>query len=216
MTENIYKSIDVSDEKGKEMKMYAFMSYLESLRNYDNIKQDNENQSLAKFLHDNNLSEEEQRSFVAKCLTPIEIKKILLRYELKYYKPVPSECNLKQFAKTASELLRRYQCKAGGFEFEDVDWIVHDKSSSEYGLKKEDLWFENSINRLDQQNDEVIDYMDKLKEKLSLINPMIKVEYYFQNTKNTCLVFIKCQKETKKETKKVNKKKNRKNKKLKK
>jgi hypothetical protein len=216
MTANLCKNIDTSDEKGKEMKSFAIMSYFEGLRNYSNIKQNKTDLQLAKFLHDNNLSEEEQRCFVAKCLTPIEIKKILLKYELDNYKPPAQDCNLKQFAKIAMNLLNRYQSKAGGFDFEDVDWTMHDKSSSDYKLKKEDVWFENSVNKMYRDDEDTLNFLDKMKDMLASINPKIKVAYEIHGDKNTCVVFIKCEKESKKEETKEKGKKGKKGKKNKK
>ena len=166
-----------------EMKKYNFMHALEEKKNYKNVidsKTKEEKQDLAQYIHNNynKMDEIEMQIIALKCLTPIEIKKILLSYELKNYEcSVPlKKLSLLEFKCQALNVFNKYQSKAGGFLLEDNQWIVYDSSSTLHEIKENELLFENTIDMCDVDDDETDEYLECIVSKLNLIAKNISVE----------------------------------------
>jgi hypothetical protein len=138
------------DKKKQEIITSNYMYLLNSdnpdLNDLDN-SDPSKNKQMANLLHTTinpNIDSEELKTYVLKCMTPIEMRNQLLKFELKHYNPEPKEMSLDEFAMCAQTILDRYQNKAGGFMFEDKLWKLHTPKSKKYSLLSNELIFENT------------------------------------------------------------------------
>lgn len=163
------------------MKQYNLFHQLEKISNYkNNINQSINSQELAKYIHDNynKMDEVELKMIALKCMDINDYKRIILSYELRNYKPQQkiSIMSLDKFKTHALKIFSRYQCKAGGFLIEDNEWIVHENNSTKYEVEKNELLFENTINIIDENDNESECFLDYLVEQLNSIADNIEVE----------------------------------------
>lgn len=160
-----------------EMKRYNNMHLVDT--QYDGLKKSDNN--LAEYIHDNvdNMDEHEMRLFANRCLNYLEVRAILLDYDLKYYKYKQSEeeYTLSEFKKIAQKVFHKYHWKAGGLLIEDSEWTFHDSSSNKYNIKGNEILFENTVPIVDTDDYNTSFYLDKLVERLSRMSANILVEY---------------------------------------
>lgn len=172
------------DKRKKEMMKYIKAHENEALNNYGydkdkkNIK---EKQKLAKYIHTHydDMNMEERKEIFLKCLTEKKINKELLEFELRYYVEKHKPMSITEFTKKAKDILNRYQCKAGGFYIEDMDWEVHRSNSEQYDVKDYQVLFVNSIDKIDKNDNENLCYLKRLIKRLNSLSKEIEVEYDF-------------------------------------
>jgi hypothetical protein len=180
-----------------EMKRYNTEHKLETLKNYnlflskDNIDKRLE---LAKYIHDNynTMDDIEMQTMLTKCLDIHKIKSLLLQYELENYEEeeLKKYMSLDEFKKKALYIFTRYQCKAGGFLMEDSEWIIHDKTTTNYDVKENELLFENTINIIDVNNNEIDTYLFYIIKRLTSLSENIDVELRQQVKNKTVHLLI--------------------------
>lgn len=164
------------------MKKYDVLHNLEKQKNYDNkieTKTDEEKTELAKFINDNfdKMDDVEKRMMAIKCLDVNEIKKILLLFELKNFKPRTLKyLSLNDFKNKAINIFNRYQCKAGGFLMDDTEWKIYDFKSMEYEVNENELLFVNTINEIDNDDYECDLFLKYLIKQLNSICENIVVQ----------------------------------------
>lgn len=166
----------------KEMKHYHHLHQIEKCKNYNNkiykIKED-EKKTLAEYIyqHYDTMDETEMKILAVKCLEQNTIKKILLSYELANYHEEPVEhMSLNDFINKAQQILLRYQCKAGGFNVEDTEWVVYKAGSTEYEVMENEILLVNTIAVCDEEDDELEEYLEYLMKRLNSIAKNITVE----------------------------------------
>lgn len=166
----------------KEMKHYHHLHQIEQCKNYNNkihkMKNDDKN-TLAEYIHNNydKLDETEMKIIVLKCLDQNSIKKILLSFELENYQELPVEnMSLTDFTIKAQKILQRYQCRAGGFNVEDIEWIIHKVGSIDHEVMDNEILFVNTIAVCDEEDDELEEYLNNIIKRLNSIAKNIIVE----------------------------------------
>lgn len=131
---------------------------------------------------------------VHKCLSEKEMKRIILRHELKFLKIQPKDMTLEQFKKEVQYVLNRYHQCAGGFNMDDREWVVHDKTSNCYTIYDTELIFENTLH-MDYKTDiECFEYMDLLITRLNMItsNIIVSVHTYLSERDQIYYILLKC------------------------
>ena len=177
--------------KNKEMNHYKLLHNMEKYDNYNNDlyrKSHKDRRFLANYIHDkyNTMDETEMKLLAMKCLDINKIKHILLNFELENFKQTPYEqLSLDKFKLYAINILNRYQCKAGGFCFEDKEWIIHDKESKIHDVAENELLFENTISIADDNDMETENYLHYLIKQLSYIAENIKIEWRPKHVKKS-------------------------------
>ncbi len=137
------------------------------------------NKALAKNIHKNfnAMSSDGLKNTVIKCMTEKQIKKIIMEFELRHYRPVSKgDMSLEKFIKKALRVLSRYQCKAGGYYIEDTKWTVHRSNSDDYEVEDYQTLLVNSIDIKDHEDNETIEYMKNIVEYLNCLSDNIEVE----------------------------------------
>jgi hypothetical protein len=130
------------------------------------------------------------RNLAITCMSDKRVKHILLAHELNYLKVEPKQMNLTDFGRCAKSILDRYQCKAGGFLIEDMEWTLHTYKSKEHNIKKHELVFENSVDKLDIDVDDTQIYLDQIERRLNKISTNISVTIHYKTSKSDKLVWI--------------------------
>lgn len=131
---------------------------------------------------------------VHKCLSEKEMKRIILRHELKFLKIQPKDMTLEQFKKEVMYVLKRYQHCAGGFNMDDSEWVIHDNTSKCYSVYETELIFENTLH-MDYENDvECFEYMELLINRLNMIatNIIVSTHTYFSKRDQIYYILLKC------------------------
>jgi len=166
----------------KEMKQYHHLHQIEQCKNYNNkvhtMKEDNKTE-LADYIHTNynTMDEIEMKTIALKCLDQNSIRKILLSFELENYQEQPVEnMSLTDFTIKARKILQRYQCRAGGFNIEDTEWIVHQAGSIDHEVMDNEILFVNTIAVCDEEDDELEEYLNNIIKRLNSIATNITVE----------------------------------------
>mgnify|MGYP000994981911 CR=1 FL=1 len=183
-------------EKSREQQLCLFNKFyiIDRYCNYSNIDRYDNDGDLANYIFENydKMDEMEMKKIVTKCLTPLDMKRILLEYEFKN-RPIRSpniEMSLTDFSKYAQKLLNRYQSKAGGFYIEDTVWTMYTSTSSEYDVQDYEILFENSVDKLDSNDNEIKEYLDRLEIILDNICKNIDVEIRYLASKGDSITFI--------------------------
>lgn len=178
-----------------DMKKYNVMHNLDALSNYYVTNEEKNDQILADFIHDkfDSMKENEIRFTVLKCLSEIQMKKILLDYEFKKYTPTPKKMTKREYINLVKMMFNRYHQKAGGYYFEDNEWLIYDTSTYEFSIKKNELLFLNTINKYDMDNEDTQNYLNNLDRILNNLASNIKVEIRYKDLdKNIIGIFIWC------------------------
>ncbi len=194
-------------KRKQEMEEYAKLHELESYKNYEDknyeenyVKVGGENNNnkikLAKYIC-NNISDDtdinNMKDIVLKCMTTNQMKKILYKYAMKYHKQhLVEKMSLEEFKEQTKKIIQMYQWKAGGYYIEDSEWNVytHTRSyilnkeeyvdQSTYTIKNNQILFENSVHELNADDNDTVNYMDRLVSILNNVASNIDVEYYFE------------------------------------
>jgi hypothetical protein len=178
-------------EIANDMKLYNNRHCVEKETNYYMASKKSDS-DLASYIFDNyknldTVNDQELAQVAMKCLTPNQLKSILLEYELRNYKVEEyKEMTLEEFTKEAKFLLNRYQCKAGGFRIEDNEWTLYTSDnmpdSGEYYIKDNELLFVNTVNNCDIESDETDTYLDSLVDRLDRLATNVDVEIRYEKS----------------------------------
>lgn len=178
-----------------KVKLYNFLCEIENNGVYNN-RPANSDSDLAKIIYDNyhNMTMDEMRHFVSKCLSDTEVMHILLKYELKNLQYDKTDKSLRTFGKIANKILFRYQSRAGGFQFGDRLWKTYDKTSKKYHLFDNELIFENTIDANSFNDHETIEYIRDILNMLNSIAYNIKVSLHtkYLDRDKTYIMMLKC------------------------
>lgn len=180
----------------KEMKKYQVLHTIEKCSNYSNnvSKYDIEkSKELAEYISVNydTMDEYEMRRIASKCMDINAVKKNILAFELKNYVPVNEiTLSLDQYKGEAFKVFHRYQCKAGGFNLEDNEWILYDKSTPKYDVKQNELLFENTISFVDEYDDDIEEFLYYLIKRLSSIAKNISADLRYRQNDNSKVLSI--------------------------
>ena len=185
------------------MKLYDMYHKLDEHRNFlfTTLDDTDSAKELANFLNQNydHLGNEELGSILKRCLTPNGIRRIVLHHELKYYDgPEPKEMEMDEFIQEARQLFRRYQCKAGGFFFEDFEWSLFRYGDGNGDIKDCEVVFENSVSKIDVDNPDTVEYIDLMVRRLDNLatNIDVTVEQDQPEGDNIAVFRIRCCGET--------------------
>jgi len=178
----------------KQVKTYNTLHDVDNKYNYKtNTLTNVDHKGNAKFIKDNlsKMDDEELIYMLSKCLSPQQMRGILLRYELEYYEEKPVESlTLTEFETKALRILSKYQSKAGGFLLEDNEWITFSHDSKEHTVQVNELLIQNSTNMLDRNDDELVDYLDMIETRLNSLCKNISVELLWYKDKKDNLVYV--------------------------
>lgn len=192
LTEYLFKN--TSTDK-KQKKIYNLFCELEDHKKYNNIILKTDDRNIADVIHNNydNMTTDEMRYIICKCLTDNGLRHILLKYEMFNYKGEPKKLNLKIFTKKATKMLSRFHFKAGGFGFRD-NWIVHDESSKHMEVHKNEVVFENTITNENLNSSETMEYMKNVICIMTRLSLLVKVSVHskFSDRDKIHRIFIKC------------------------
>jgi len=168
-----------NDEISKE---YIKLNEFNNLNNYNHEYYHLHDMELATYIHNNyeKLSDYEIYRLVPKCLSIMQAKSIVLGYELENYiestkKPF---MKLEKSVNIIEKILNRYQLKAGGFSFEDTEWIISRYGEEDIG--KNEILLQNSVNFNKSCDTELIRFISKLEFRLNMIAENIKVDIRFK------------------------------------
>lgn len=179
-----------------EMKTYYVQHQIDKGSNYYYSEQTNDSE-LASYIFNtyknlDTTNDYELATLVIKCLTPIQIKNLLLEYELKNFKQdTIKEMTMDEFIKEAKFLLNRYQGKAGGFSLEDSEWKMYTSDSmleethSKHYIKDNEILFVNSVDNCDLNDDKLENYLDLLVDRLNSLANNIKAEIRYDESSGT-------------------------------
>lgn len=150
---------------------------------------------FAKLLHDNcdKMDNENIKNYVVKCLSKEECANIVYDYILTNYMAKSKKYNnIKEFTNDVLYYLNNYQTKMINVMLEDEEWIVYNHESTEYNLDKNQVLFENTIDRQDTNDRITMDYINKLVNFLNNLSKNINVTLNINNKCATNIVCIKC------------------------
>ena len=155
---------------------------------YKDIEKENlqEKQKIAGYIHNqyDTMDLNEIKKIAMQCVSEKKLRQILLEFELQYYVETPAPMSLDVFIKKAKAILDRYQCKAGGYYIEDMEWEIHRFDSTVYEVKDYNVLFVNSIDKTDKDDNETLRYMKQLAVRLNSLSNDITVDYEFREPEN--------------------------------
>lgn len=161
-----------------------------NIMEYDSHKK----RELAQFLHDNynRLDNEELKYILPKYLNPTDIRRILLDFELKYYKPPKPKnpISIPEFLKYAKYIFTRYQGKAGGYLLEDLEWAVYAEGDSKYDVNPNELVLENTMDISDYSNNELEDYLDNISVLLESLGTNIRTKVTYKERESDRIIYV--------------------------
>lgn len=193
--EEIMKEYDELHQKDSECNYLSDSDSENDTKTETEIDIESRNKILANDLHNNyeNMSIEEKQKTLLKCMNIYGIGRELLKFELKNYIPISKYMNTDQFINTALRLMKRYQCKAGGFYLEDYEWTVYYNDFKNIDVASNEIYFENSLDKNNAKDNETIRYMDRITCLLNKIALNVTISYKFYESKNDDItwVFIK-------------------------
>lgn len=166
----------------KELKQYHILHKLEKYKNYNNkikLLNKEEESKLAEYINKNynTMDEIEMKMIALKCMDINDIKKHILSFELENYIQEPVEhMELTDFIKQVKKIFIRYQCKAGGFIIEDIEWTIHKTGSHDYDILENEILFANTIAVCDEDDIELENYFNNLLPRLNSVAKNITVE----------------------------------------
>lgn len=174
------------------MKKYDELHKKDAMNNYANDSCVPEQSIVANFLFNNldKMSDKNKKEYLLKCFNQTDIKRELLRFELKNYTPIPKDLNADNFIKSALALLKRYQWKAGGFYLDDDDWNVYFDNENHDDKNYDYICFENSIDKFDAKDTDTILFLKRIRHILGNISTTAEVSYSMHESKNDDLVYV--------------------------
>lgn len=173
------------------MKRYNLLSMIDYHSNY--AERSKKDTNLADYIFDNfdKMDEEEMKLTALKCLNLNDCKRILLSHEFYNLQTEPvKELPLSKFLLNVTKILNRYHYKAGGFYFEDSEWLVHTNKSKEYDIDENCVMIENSISVVDFNNPNTEKFIDKLDYLFDNQADNIDVEMKFSDNHEAKIIWV--------------------------
>lgn len=119
------------------------------------------------------------------------LKHHLLKYELNYLILDPiNNATRENIIEKIIFYLNRYQFRAGGYFLEDFNWKIYYPTDTKYNLLESQIIFENSTNEYGAENNETIEFLEKIVKLLNNITPNLNAKYKFKHTHNVVWVII--------------------------
>jgi hypothetical protein len=137
------------------------------------------------------MTKEEKVKYLLRIIPEHEINAILQRYELEHLSVESQEMELEKFARFAHKELNRYTGLAGGIYLEDV-WERITPESNPIPAPIDEVWFENTINVIDQHDHETERFISSVISLLNKYVSNIKVSYKRFKIKGIIFTIIRC------------------------
>ncbi len=141
----------------------------------------------------NKMDYEEKSRILIKVLSEQQIDSYLLKYEFFNYDhtpQTPKSLTLNQFKIISTKLLNRYQSIAGGFTIEDNNWTFHDKNSTKFNIKSNELLLENTVCECDMLDDETNQFIIRLNDIFKCLSTNLKIEFNIKQEKKLIRLLI--------------------------
>ncbi|MBA42888.1 MAG: hypothetical protein CMF62_02625 [Magnetococcales bacterium] len=181
------------------MNKYNNLQTFESISSLQNNCKKND--ILVEMIHHdlNKMTSEEMKRILSKCYDDIYYKRELLRYEFFNRSTTPEKLEFKDFIKQTKNILSRYHHIVGGFLIEDREWRFYDATSTDYNLDNDEVYFENTIDRTDDQDRNTLLYLERLIEIINMIATNIKVRYKIKHRDQLSWIVIRAKNNSKKD-----------------
>ncbi len=185
-----------SKKPSNKINMYNTICHMDMYGNYshgNHISNDMVDVSEIIAKDYNNMTQEELKYLLPKCLCDEDMRRIILHYELENIKVIPKKMCLKKFICNATKILKRYQFKAGGFALYDSCWKIYDHTSKKYKLRINEVIFEN-MTRNGVCDTETFEYLKNILRILNNISTTIRVSFHTISIErdDIQLIIIKC------------------------
>lgn len=161
----------------------------------NNVKNDD----IVKIIHNdyNIMDNVEKKYILTKIITTKDVNRILLNYELTNYTPEKKMMNMNEYIKEAQKMFLRYQHKAGGFNINDTIWTIHKNNSTKYKIKKNEVFFENTIKEKYMEEEETSKYLKNILRLLNNISLNVTTTLHKRQSKRDRIFYIifRCKKQ---------------------
>lgn len=154
--------------------------------------------SIAQTIHNNikEMSNENLLQIFNSIISADYVKQELLFYELEKYSPTEqlSFANKDEFILLITNILSKFRNCSYGHLLEDTIWTLHDKSSSKYPVKSNELLFENSIHLNETKVDQIEEYLKLIRRYINRLSSDFKVtDRIIEDPHNDiCWIILKC------------------------
>jgi len=185
------KKINTIMESLKQYNISASINNI-SKEVYDNENKYIINDNITNIIHqtfeDNN--KEELFNILKKILPQQQIIKLLLEYEMLYYKPEEIINNIITLMNKAKKLLKRYQWKVGGFNIEDPEWTIINKSNNIFILNENDKVLMNTIDPSFSQDSEFLSFIFNITNLIQRYTDKITIRFKIKEYHELSWIFI--------------------------
>ena len=173
----------------KIMHEYDIRHRKESKENYesdDEHELTHDNKELAKKIY----SETDNHKYLQEVISKRDIDKFLLKYELKYLELEPEKMSQELFIKKTLSLIKRYQCKAGGYGIEDYEWEIYKDDFKNYRLKDNEIYLENTIDKFNAKDYDTTLFLKRITRLLNTLSTDVDVSYKLKEVKDDDITWI--------------------------
>lgn len=181
-----------------KIKLHNYLHQIDDAGKYCDkpMSENNNNKELAELIHKNysSMTPEELKTIALKCLSEINLRHILLKYEITNLQSEPLDIGLNEFSVIAKKLLLRYHGKAGGFNFGEQHWTEHTKTSRKFDLFDDEILYENTLDESKRLDTDTKEYLRNILHVLNNISTNVKVSlhYKFKERDKIYIVMLKC------------------------
>lgn len=177
-------------------------NFIDKISKYNNLHiietanfQENLNNNFYDHIFENfdKMDEIELRKIVHKFLSYRDIKKIILESEFFNHRLSDNSSkiiDLNEFEKISLKIFNRYKLLFSEFFIEDSEWTLYKESTSKYTLQSNEILFENTIDLIDIDNEETLNFLDMLIFKFNSISSNIKTKYHIKKDKHAKIAYI--------------------------
>lgn len=169
-----------TDDYFKALEEYHDNNYGHELYLLKKFKLTEENKKVGQYIHDNydNMDLKQRKDYLFEHIDPMEVNKLLLKMELDTWFPKPVKSMSKEeFIDQFNLLMKRYQCKAGGYYLNEFMWKVRDTDFRETIVEDDEFYLQNTIDTRQAKHFDTVFFLTKIAQKLSLLADNIKCEY---------------------------------------
>lgn len=135
------------------------------------------------FIYENfhNMNEIEKKRICSKIISPFDLDRILLQYELDTLCFPEKITDTLKLISIMNDLLKRYHHKVGGYQFEDNVWRLYTPTSKQkkYDLMPNEYIFDNSINIYNVEDAECHKFVDLLVGLFNRLSDNHKIHYKY-------------------------------------
>lgn len=186
----------------QSMKLYNLEHQFDMRNIYNKLIKTNDTtetkEVISKYLsnHYDDMTLEEMKTILHKCISENGMRHILLKYEMKnlYTTKTSVNINLPEYRILAQRVLNRYQSKAGGYAFNDTKWREYDHTAKKHTIYTNEIVYENTISENEIRNSETVEFLQDLLNILNKISGCIKATIHTKYYPRDLMyrVFIKC------------------------